>query len=91
MGGRRCPAAPALASITSAIAIHARAEQMLVQEQNARERRDRRLEREHDAEDVRRQPAQRLELERPRQRRRQQADADRCADELRVAQVVPRA
>ena len=37
-------------------------EQMLVQEQQPRERGDGRLEREHDAERVRRQPPQRLEL-----------------------------
>jgi hypothetical protein len=58
---------------------------MLVQEEQARERGDGRLEREHDAEDMRRQPPQRLDLERPRQRRREEADADRGADELRVA------
>ena len=57
----------------------------------AGERRDRRLEREHDAEDVRRQAPHRLELERPRQRRREQPDADGRADELRRRAGVPRA
>ena len=62
---------------------------MLVQEDEAGGGRNGGLERQDDAEDMGRQPPQRLELERPRQRRRKQADADRGADELCVAQVMP--
>ena len=73
--GRSAPsAAPALATITQPIAIHCGTEQRLAEQHDADQRGDRGLQAHPDAEDPRRDPAQRLELEPVRDHRGQQPD-----------------
>ena len=75
-------AAPALATTTIAIAVSSRAPSVLAEHDEAGQRGDRRLERHQHAEDGRRQPPQRLELERVGQHRRRERDDERRAEQV---------